>query len=478
MPHSLKDLLQQTESLREVLPDLGKQLGKAARRLELSGCPVPDNLLKGTTDYHEDLLDLFARGLSCAEASKFTHLPKTGEIASFVDLESFLDTLLEAKSEVMVLERVQAIAHCDNIELPSLQECQAKARELILEVLSSEWSAVSSAIKSLADQKSPYSGLLKIIEERENLNDTEWASIQEELSESFGKDLAVAASREKLTLRSQEAAAETPPQIVMEETAQQPEEQRVSKQKIKGPEPEEQEHQRHHLTGGLSLLIRPYQLKGQDALEASVTKVSLDEIWLNLEKQPEHTPFEIGERVKLEYWVECGMCYSDAEVLENLGRQDIRVALSSLESAYRRKFTRVPLKIPFVYSTLTDTSEDSDVSQEVVKAQTEDFSVGGLKFSASFPLTKGERLQLGLRFSPSQTVKTDAVVVRSETSKRGEKDLYSVGVEFLELKSQEKELIRRFLAHGNGKETSAEPAETTSILEVLRHPVRRSQVRR
>jgi hypothetical protein len=42
-------------------------------------------------------------------------------------------------------------------------------------------------------------------------------------------------------------------------------------------------------------------------------------------------------------------------------------------------------------------------------------------------------------------VETDAVVVRSETSKRGEKDLHSVGVEFLELKSQEKELIRRFL---------------------------------
>jgi hypothetical protein len=423
-------------------------------------------------------LDLLTRALRCAEASEFTHLPKTGEIASFADLESFLDTLLEAQSEMMVFERVQAIAHCDNIELPSLQECQAKARELILEVLNSEWSTVSSAIKSLADQKSPYSGLLKIIEERENLNDTEWASIQEELSESFGKDLAVAASRGKLTLRSQEVAAETPPQIVMEETAQQPEEQRVSKQENKGPEPEEPEHQRHHLTGGLSLRIRPYQINGEAALEASVTKVSLDEIWLNLEKQPEHTPFEIGERVKLEYWVEGGMCYSDAEVLENLGSQDIRVALSSLESAYRRKFTRVPLKIPFVYSTLTDTSEDSDVSQEVVKAQTEDFSVGGLKFSASFPLTKGERLQLGLRFSPSQTVKTDAVVVRSETSKRGEKDLYSVGVEFLELKSQEKELIRRFLAHGNGKETSAEPAETTSILEVLRHPVRRSQVRR
>ena len=478
MPGSLENLLQQTESLREVFPDLGGQLGKAASRLELSGRPVPDNLLKGIADYHEDLLDLLTRALRCAEASKFSHLPKTGDMASFVELESFLDTLLEAQSEMMVLERVQAIAQCDNIELPSLQECQAKARELILEVLNSEWSTVSSAIKSLADQKSPYSGLLKIIEGRGNLNDTEWASIQEELSESFGKDLAIAASRGKLTLRSQEVAAETPPQIVMEETAQQPEEQRISKQKNKGPEPEEPEHQRHHLTGGLSLLIRPYQLKGQDALEASVTKVSLDEIRLNLEEQPEHTPFGIGERVKLEYWVEGAMYSSDAQVLEILSAQDIRIALSGSESAYRRKLSRVPLKIPFVYSTLTDTGEDSNVSQEVVKAQTDDISVGGLKFSASFPLTKGERLQLGLRFSPSQTVETDAVVVRSETSKRGEKDLYSVGVEFLELKSQEKELIRRFLAHGNGKETSAEPAETTSILEVLRHPVRRSQVRR
>ncbi len=60
MPDSLKDLLQQTESLREVLPDLGGQLGKEARRLELSGCPVSDNLLKGTTDYHKDFLELLA----------------------------------------------------------------------------------------------------------------------------------------------------------------------------------------------------------------------------------------------------------------------------------------------------------------------------------------------------------------------------------------------------------------------------------
>jgi hypothetical protein len=236
MPDGLENLLQQTESLREVFPDLGGQLGKAARRLELSGRPVSDNLLKGTTDYHEDLLDLFARGLRCAEASKFSHLPKTGEIASFADLESFLDTLLEAQCEMMVFERVQAIAHCDNIVLPSLPECQAKARELRLEVLSSEWSTVPSAIQSLTDQKGPYSGLLKIIEEREDLDDTEWASIQEELNGSFGKDLAVAAARGKLTLRSQEVTAETPLQIVAEETSQQPEEQRRSEERRVGKE--------------------------------------------------------------------------------------------------------------------------------------------------------------------------------------------------------------------------------------------------
>jgi c-di-GMP-binding flagellar brake protein YcgR len=164
--------------------------------------------------------------------------------------------------------------------------------------------------------------------------------------------------------------------------------------------------------------------------------------------------------------------------LEILGDQEIRVALTGSESAYRRKLTRVPLKIPFVYSTSTDTSEDSDVSQEIIEAQTEDVSVGGLKFYASSPLTEGEKLQLRLHFSPSQTVKTAAVVLRSTASKRGEKDLYSIGAKFLELKSQEKEVIRRFLDHSNDKETSAEPAETTSILEVLRHPVRRSQVRR
>jgi hypothetical protein len=172
-------------------------------------------------------------------------------MASFVELESFLDTLLEAKSEVMVFERVQAITHCGNIELPSLQKCQAKARELIFEVLNSEWSTVSSAIKSLADQKDPFSGLVKIIEEQETLGDTEWASIQEELSESFGKDLAVAASRGKLTLHSQEVAAETPLQIVPKTTIQQPEEQqREEAVEQEGEQAEEQESQQNRLTDG------------------------------------------------------------------------------------------------------------------------------------------------------------------------------------------------------------------------------------
>jgi hypothetical protein len=71
---------------------------------------------------------------------------------------------------------------------------------------------------------------VKIIEEAETLADNEWASIQEVLSESFGKDLAVAASRGKLTLRSQETAAETPLQIVPDNTGQQPVEQEVHNQ--------------------------------------------------------------------------------------------------------------------------------------------------------------------------------------------------------------------------------------------------------
>ena len=165
-------------------------------------------------------------------------------------------------------------------------------------------------------------------------------------------------------------------------------------------------------------------MNGRDTLEASVARVSLDEIWLNFENQPEHTPpFEMGELSKLEYCIKDGTYCCNAQVLEILGDQEIRVALTGSESAYRRKLTRVPLKIPFVYSTLTDTSEDSDVSQEIIEAQTEDVSVGGFKFHASSPLTEGEKLQLRLHFSPSQTVKTAAVVLRSTAAKRGEKDV-------------------------------------------------------
>jgi hypothetical protein len=223
MPDSIENLLQQTESLREVFPDLGKQLGKAARRLELSGRPVPDSLLNAIADYYEDLLDLCTKALKCAETSEFSHLPTTDEITSFVDLEFFLNTLSEAQSEMMVFERVQSIAHCEDIELPSLQECQAKARKMRLEVLNSEWSTVSSSIQSLRDQKGPYSGLVRIIEQRETLDDTEWASIQEELNKSFGKNLATAAARGKLTFHSQEVTSETPLQIVPKDTSQQTE---------------------------------------------------------------------------------------------------------------------------------------------------------------------------------------------------------------------------------------------------------------
>ena len=102
-----------------------------------------------------------------------------------------------------ILEDVLAISHRDKIDFEPLLKCQAKAHELQTQIVSSEDSNFNLEVRALAEGKTPLSDLLMLVEQRDAIDDETWNSLQMSVENSFGKPLAIAASRGKLTVSTE-----------------------------------------------------------------------------------------------------------------------------------------------------------------------------------------------------------------------------------------------------------------------------------
>jgi hypothetical protein len=121
--------------------------------------------------------------------------------------------LSEARTKVMtVLDRILAISHVDGPNFTALVQCQAKAREIRQAALDPRAFDSENAPAFLESTPS-FAALLTMIENRDALDDDKFAALEDAVTQSFGKTLAVAATRGKLVVgavAAPAAAAERP----------------------------------------------------------------------------------------------------------------------------------------------------------------------------------------------------------------------------------------------------------------------------
>ena len=211
MSQSSSHLSHELAALSDRFSELGERLLSVARQLHAPGLPPGEDLLVSLGDCRRDFGSLRERAVELA-GSLHVEVPSDDRLNSLSDLTGLLDHVAEAeihqsKSEevrrraVSVLDRVLMLAHIGDPDFAPLHEVHAKARELHSAVLSASWLEPHSEADRLAEGDHHFADLLTLIQDRDELSDELWATLHENVGQAFGKSLAAAAARSKLTIR-------------------------------------------------------------------------------------------------------------------------------------------------------------------------------------------------------------------------------------------------------------------------------------
>ncbi|MCU0543738.1 MAG: hypothetical protein MUE44_16410 [Oscillatoriaceae cyanobacterium Prado104] len=196
-----KDLLQQIARLSETYPNLADRLLAAAKQLQDTGLPPAESLLQETATYGRNFATVKKQAIELDKSAA------PGEIASLQDVKNLVETIAVSGGKVgirdaalKVLDRVLALIHREQSDFAPLQSVQARARQLHRAISESTASQLHSDAESITAGKHPVAAVLTLVEQQDKLDDEQWVILEETVSAAFGKQLAVAISRGKLTI--------------------------------------------------------------------------------------------------------------------------------------------------------------------------------------------------------------------------------------------------------------------------------------
>ena len=183
-------------------------------------------------------------------------------------------------------------------------------------------------------------------------------------------------------------------------------------------------------------------------LAATVTKITSEQVWLELLGALPTQAFSKGDQVQIKYWDEETAYYFDAEIQTVSGPCARQMTISSPReeiSVQRRKAQRVCYPISFSF-TVIDSADTQLIGQTVSEAETENVSIGGLAFHTPLSLKLKDRLEISFHLSPSEQVKAVGWVVRYQPLRQAGTRLNLVALEFLHLGAEVQNKLHLFLA--------------------------------
>jgi hypothetical protein len=205
------ELAQRLAALSERFAHLAQSLSQSAQ-LAQSGAPPAESLIDEITSIRTEFVDVRQRVVEAAKALS-VNAPGMAEIDSLKALKTVIDAvakgiadqekkaaLSEARTKVMtVLDRILAISHVDGPNFTALVQCQAKAQE-IRQAAQDPRAFDSENAPAFLESTPSFAALLTMIENRDALDDDKFAALEDAVTQSFGKTLAVAATRGKLVV--------------------------------------------------------------------------------------------------------------------------------------------------------------------------------------------------------------------------------------------------------------------------------------
>ena len=221
MTLSSNEFINNFATLTERFAGLATKLAQAARELQVSGTLPAESLFEELAAAQGEFVDLRSTALDAA-SSLSVAAPSMAAVGSLKALEPVVRAVAEAiaaeerraataearKRALAVLDRVLAISHADDPGFPTLVQCQAKAKALRNAVMDPK--AFETGAAPALETTPAFAALLTLIEGREQLDDERFAALEDSVSQSFGRQLAVAATRGKLSIASAVTLAAPP----------------------------------------------------------------------------------------------------------------------------------------------------------------------------------------------------------------------------------------------------------------------------
>jgi hypothetical protein len=212
------ELAQRLAALSERFAHLVQSLSQAAQQAQ-SGAPPAESLIDEITRIRTEFVDVRQRVVEATKALSI-NAPGMAEIDSLKALKPVVDAvaqgiaaqekraaLSEARTKVMaVLDRILAISHVDGPNFTALVQCQAKARE-VRQAAQDPRAFDSENAPAFLESTPSFAALLTMVENRDSLDDDKFAALEDAVTQSFGKTLAVAATRGKLVVAAAPASA-------------------------------------------------------------------------------------------------------------------------------------------------------------------------------------------------------------------------------------------------------------------------------
>ncbi|HEV8615905.1 MAG TPA: hypothetical protein VGU22_10470 [Methylomirabilota bacterium] len=234
MKQALEDLQRRISELRARFDDLGARAASVAQGL-VATLPPELELIDELGEARHTFADLRAAVL---EEGDGLVLPDAETILSLQQLDPVLATIVEAderrarqaaweaarETALTVLDRVIELVHREESGFAPLAACQAKARELHLAISASTPDNVEEAEKIVSGRVRPFAELVTLIDSWDVLDDDRCAFLQDAITQSFGRPLALAALRGKLGREGDAPVAAPEPRIArrsMQESAAQ-----------------------------------------------------------------------------------------------------------------------------------------------------------------------------------------------------------------------------------------------------------------
>ncbi len=205
MNTSLEILQDKHALLRERFQNLSEALIACSKDLSERGLPPAESLISDLGIARQEYAALSEEILRMAATAALS-LPD--QVSSLPELADMLQQIREhcvsmeqvRATSVSALEKILRLAHCDQPDFAPLRECQASAHEM-LRTLHDPEANPSQAAPALNDGVHPFAALLTLVEQRDELEDERWIQLQETVTLTFGKPLAVAAIRGKIIIR-------------------------------------------------------------------------------------------------------------------------------------------------------------------------------------------------------------------------------------------------------------------------------------